>query len=148
MLAGLVGTRISSSADCALSTTGEKDTIHPVPGWWICIKKQNVVSAQEEQKARLESMQRKFDEQMKVLTALRASRSMNSFLALSLFVFLIRLPRHCQPTRRSIYLMLLSKRSKSRFLAWVKDVCHVVFRCVPDNRKFKKQFAAIVYFER
>ncbi|KAJ7732389.1 hypothetical protein B0H14DRAFT_2997699 [Mycena olivaceomarginata] len=60
MLAGLVGTRISSSADCALSTTGEKDTIHPVPGWWICIKKQNVVSAQEEQKARLESMQRKF----------------------------------------------------------------------------------------
>ncbi|KAJ7268366.1 hypothetical protein C8J57DRAFT_995032, partial [Mycena rebaudengoi] len=42
MLAGLVGTGISSSADITLSASGENDTIHPVPGWWICTKKQNV----------------------------------------------------------------------------------------------------------
>ncbi|KAF8188137.1 hypothetical protein K438DRAFT_1833860 [Mycena galopus ATCC 62051] len=71
MLAGLIGTRISSSADRALSTTGENDTIHPIPGWWICIKKQNVVSAQEEQKARM----REFEEKINALTASRASRS-------------------------------------------------------------------------
>ncbi|KAJ7202485.1 hypothetical protein C8J57DRAFT_1622801 [Mycena rebaudengoi] len=44
MMAGLVGTRISSSGDLTLSTSGENDTIHPVPGWWICTKKQNVIN--------------------------------------------------------------------------------------------------------
>ncbi|KAJ7694005.1 hypothetical protein B0H14DRAFT_2299167, partial [Mycena olivaceomarginata] len=42
MLAGMVGARISSSADPMLSSSGENNTIHPVPGWWICTKKQNV----------------------------------------------------------------------------------------------------------
>ncbi|KAJ7812134.1 hypothetical protein B0H13DRAFT_2243187 [Mycena leptocephala] len=42
MLAGMVGKRVSSSADPMLSSSGENDTVHPVPGWWICTKKQNV----------------------------------------------------------------------------------------------------------
>ncbi|KAJ7443598.1 hypothetical protein B0H11DRAFT_2343919, partial [Mycena galericulata] len=38
MLAGMVGERVSSSADPMLSSSGENDTVHPVPGWWICTK--------------------------------------------------------------------------------------------------------------
>ncbi|KAJ7268367.1 hypothetical protein C8J57DRAFT_1324986, partial [Mycena rebaudengoi] len=55
-MAGLVGTRISSSADLTLSASGENDTIHPVPGWWICTENQNVVSAWDEEQALLESI--------------------------------------------------------------------------------------------
>ncbi|KAF7341366.1 hypothetical protein MVEN_01873100 [Mycena venus] len=68
MLAGVVGTRISSSGDLSLSSSGENDTIHPVPGWWICAKKQNVVSAWEEEQAELEKIMRELD-------AMRATRN-------------------------------------------------------------------------
>ncbi|KAJ7433488.1 hypothetical protein B0H11DRAFT_2121577 [Mycena galericulata] len=67
MLAGMVGERVSSSADPMLSSSGENDTVHPVPGWWICTKKQNVVSAEEEEKAQLEEIMRDFEEKMKEL---------------------------------------------------------------------------------
>jgi hypothetical protein len=70
MLAGMVGKRVSSSADPMLSSSGENDTVHPVPGWWICTKKQNVVSAQEEQEARLEEIMR----DMKKMTELDRKR--------------------------------------------------------------------------
>jgi hypothetical protein len=65
MLAGMVGGRISSSADPMLSSSGENDTVHPVPRWWICTKKQNVVSAQEEEEAHLEEIMRDFEERRK-----------------------------------------------------------------------------------
>ncbi|KAJ6573513.1 hypothetical protein DFH09DRAFT_1152020 [Mycena vulgaris] len=74
MLAGLVGARVSSSADRTLSASGENDTIHPVPGWWICTKKQNVVSAWEEEQALLESIEREFEEKMRALDVKRATR--------------------------------------------------------------------------
>jgi hypothetical protein len=45
-----------------LSSSGENDTIHPVPGWWICTKKQNVVSAQEEEEAHMEEIMRDLEE--------------------------------------------------------------------------------------
>ncbi|KAJ7209206.1 hypothetical protein GGX14DRAFT_566393 [Mycena pura] len=67
MLAGMVGKRVSSSADPMLSSSGENDTVHPVPGWWICTKKQNVVSAQEEEEALMEEIMRDFEEKMKEL---------------------------------------------------------------------------------
>ncbi|KAJ7764457.1 hypothetical protein B0H14DRAFT_2971719, partial [Mycena olivaceomarginata] len=53
MLAGMVG------------GAGENDTVHPVPRWWICTKKQNVVSAQEEEEAHLEEIMRDFEERRK-----------------------------------------------------------------------------------
>jgi hypothetical protein len=62
MLAGMVGGCVSSSADPMLSSSGENDTIHPVPGWWICTKKQNVVSAQEEEEAHMEEIMRDLEE--------------------------------------------------------------------------------------
>ncbi|KAJ7618664.1 hypothetical protein FB45DRAFT_1097301 [Roridomyces roridus] len=49
MLAGMVGMQVSSSGDQSLSSNGENDTVRPVAGWWICVKKQNVISAQEEE---------------------------------------------------------------------------------------------------
>ncbi|KAJ7926099.1 hypothetical protein B0H13DRAFT_1973404 [Mycena leptocephala] len=70
MLAGMVGKRVSSSADPMLSSSGENDTVHPVPGWWICTKKQNVVSAQEEEEAHLEEIMR----DMKKMTELDRKR--------------------------------------------------------------------------
>ncbi|KAJ7811056.1 hypothetical protein B0H14DRAFT_2861031 [Mycena olivaceomarginata] len=62
MLVGMVGGRVSSSADPMLSLSGQNDTIHPVPGWWICTKKQNVVSAQEEEEAHMEEIMRDLEE--------------------------------------------------------------------------------------
>ncbi|KAF7341246.1 hypothetical protein MVEN_01860200 [Mycena venus] len=61
MLAGVVGTRVSSSGDLGLSSTGKDDTIHPAAGWWICTKKKNVVSAQEEYEAEMEELQREWE---------------------------------------------------------------------------------------
>ncbi|KAJ7686653.1 hypothetical protein B0H17DRAFT_1071411 [Mycena rosella] len=40
MVAGMVGTGISSSHDIELSPTGADDTVHPVAGWWMFIKKE------------------------------------------------------------------------------------------------------------
>ncbi|KAJ7136864.1 hypothetical protein C8R44DRAFT_948583 [Mycena epipterygia] len=40
LTAGLVGTRISSSNDTKLSATGENDTVRPLLGWWMFIKKE------------------------------------------------------------------------------------------------------------
>ncbi|KAJ7038795.1 hypothetical protein C8F04DRAFT_1323817 [Mycena alexandri] len=40
MLAGMAGSKVSSSADKALSGTGENDTVQPLPGWWMLGKKQ------------------------------------------------------------------------------------------------------------
>ncbi|KAJ7124233.1 hypothetical protein C8R44DRAFT_783206 [Mycena epipterygia] len=53
MVAGMVGMHVSSSEDAALSPTGQDDTLQPAAGWWICTKKQNVMSEQEEQQALL-----------------------------------------------------------------------------------------------
>ncbi|KAJ7474121.1 hypothetical protein FB451DRAFT_1351505 [Mycena latifolia] len=39
LTAGLIGTQISSSNDKALSTAGEDDTVRPLLGWWMYIKK-------------------------------------------------------------------------------------------------------------
>ncbi|KAJ7464187.1 hypothetical protein FB451DRAFT_1492456 [Mycena latifolia] len=39
LTAGLIGTRISSSEDMALSQTAENDTVRPFPGWWMYVKK-------------------------------------------------------------------------------------------------------------
>ncbi|KAJ6582692.1 hypothetical protein DFH09DRAFT_1145734 [Mycena vulgaris] len=39
LTAGLVGTRVSSSNDTALSKTGIDDTVRPLPGWWMYVKK-------------------------------------------------------------------------------------------------------------
>lgn len=39
LTAGLVGTQISSSDDTALSETGKDDTVRPLLGWWMFIKK-------------------------------------------------------------------------------------------------------------
>jgi hypothetical protein len=38
MVAGSIGTRVSSSGDCALSASGEDDTVRPIAGWWLFIK--------------------------------------------------------------------------------------------------------------
>ncbi|KAJ6531219.1 hypothetical protein B0H19DRAFT_873521, partial [Mycena capillaripes] len=38
MVAGVVGTRVSSSGDRALSAGGVDDTVQPVAGWWMFIK--------------------------------------------------------------------------------------------------------------
>ncbi|KAJ7136794.1 hypothetical protein C8R44DRAFT_728758 [Mycena epipterygia] len=40
LTAGLIGTRISSSKDTKLSATGENDTVRPLLGWWMFIKKE------------------------------------------------------------------------------------------------------------
>ncbi|KAJ7122194.1 hypothetical protein C8R44DRAFT_852922 [Mycena epipterygia] len=39
LTAGLVGTHISSSDDTTLSETGKDDTVRPLLGWWMFIKK-------------------------------------------------------------------------------------------------------------
>ncbi|KAJ7133112.1 hypothetical protein C8R44DRAFT_899458, partial [Mycena epipterygia] len=49
MVAGMVGKQVSSSDDPSLSSTGKDDTLQPVAGWWICTKKENVMSEREEQ---------------------------------------------------------------------------------------------------
>ncbi|KAF7346821.1 hypothetical protein MSAN_01821200 [Mycena sanguinolenta] len=39
MVAGVVGTRVSSSGDTTLSEDGKDDTVRPVTGWWMFAKK-------------------------------------------------------------------------------------------------------------
>ncbi|KAJ7143034.1 hypothetical protein C8R44DRAFT_692575 [Mycena epipterygia] len=53
MVAGMIGMHVSSSQDLALSPTGQDDTLQPAAGWWICTKKENVVSEWEEEEALL-----------------------------------------------------------------------------------------------
>ncbi|KAJ7866487.1 hypothetical protein B0H13DRAFT_1898121 [Mycena leptocephala] len=48
MIAGTVGTHVTSSNDLALSSTGKDDVVSPVAGWWIFIKKENVSDAEDE----------------------------------------------------------------------------------------------------
>ncbi|KAJ7608236.1 hypothetical protein FB45DRAFT_982649 [Roridomyces roridus] len=62
MLAGMVGMHVSSSGDVGLSSSGKNDTVRPVAGWWICVKKQNVISAQEEEAAEMARMMKELDE--------------------------------------------------------------------------------------
>ncbi|KAJ7510575.1 hypothetical protein B0H11DRAFT_2401908 [Mycena galericulata] len=45
MVAGLVGMRVSSSKDIALSADGEDDTVSPVAGWWMLMKKADAMDA-------------------------------------------------------------------------------------------------------
>ncbi|KAJ6569267.1 hypothetical protein B0H19DRAFT_938030 [Mycena capillaripes] len=40
MVAGAVGTRVCSSGDRVLSVSGTDDTVRPVAGWWLFIKKE------------------------------------------------------------------------------------------------------------
>ncbi|KAJ7728336.1 hypothetical protein B0H16DRAFT_1665514 [Mycena metata] len=40
MVAGSIGTRVASSKDLSLSSTGENDVVSPVVGWWIFTKKE------------------------------------------------------------------------------------------------------------
>ena len=40
LVAGLVGSRVSSSGDTRLSATGKRDTMRPVPGWWMFTTKE------------------------------------------------------------------------------------------------------------
>ncbi|KAF7342429.1 hypothetical protein MVEN_01832100 [Mycena venus] len=62
MLAGVVGTCISSSEDLTVSSTGKDDTAQPAAGWWLCTKKENVVSAKEESEARMKETRREMEE--------------------------------------------------------------------------------------
>ncbi|KAJ6575583.1 hypothetical protein DFH09DRAFT_1260851 [Mycena vulgaris] len=39
MTAGMIGMRVSSSNDLALSSNGTNDTVQPVAGWWIYVEK-------------------------------------------------------------------------------------------------------------
>ncbi|KAJ7105164.1 hypothetical protein C8R44DRAFT_806753 [Mycena epipterygia] len=39
MVAGVIGTRVSSSGDPALSAEGKDDTVRPAAGWWMFIKR-------------------------------------------------------------------------------------------------------------
>ena len=73
MLAGMVGTHVSSSADLLLSPSGQNDTVQPAAGWWMCTKKQNVVSAQEEQEAKMKEIMQRFDQLRQTLDASRAT---------------------------------------------------------------------------
>ncbi|KAJ6500921.1 hypothetical protein C8R45DRAFT_897287 [Mycena sanguinolenta] len=60
MMAGMLGTRISSSADILLSSTGENDTVQPAAGWGMCMKKEKVISAQEEYEAEMKELMAKY----------------------------------------------------------------------------------------
>lgn len=48
MVAGMVGMRVSSSHDLALSETGTDDVVQPVSGWWMYIKKEGVLEETQE----------------------------------------------------------------------------------------------------
>ncbi|KAJ7604153.1 hypothetical protein FB45DRAFT_851370 [Roridomyces roridus] len=63
MLAGVIGTRISSSGDTTVSASGENDTVHPLAGWWICARKEKVVSAEEEHEAEMAEFNRRRNQQ-------------------------------------------------------------------------------------
>ncbi|KAJ7235154.1 hypothetical protein B0H12DRAFT_150285 [Mycena haematopus] len=81
MMAGVVGTHISSSGDVLLSSTGQDDTVQPAAGWWICNKKQNVVSAQEQHDARVKERAARMEEKLREWELMQnkseASRVMN-----------------------------------------------------------------------
>ncbi|KAF5371093.1 hypothetical protein D9757_010814 [Collybiopsis confluens] len=40
MVAGIVGMHVSDTGDTAVSKTGERDLLKPVPGWWMFIKRE------------------------------------------------------------------------------------------------------------
>ncbi|KAJ7608238.1 hypothetical protein FB45DRAFT_389662 [Roridomyces roridus] len=65
MLAGMIGMQVSSSGDVGLSSSGENDTVRPLAGWWICVKKQNVMSVQEEEEARIAKWNKEREEKRK-----------------------------------------------------------------------------------
>ncbi|KAJ7181373.1 hypothetical protein C8R43DRAFT_870069, partial [Mycena crocata] len=60
MTAGMVGMHISSSEDPALSATGKEDVVRPVSGWWMFIKKEKLMTEEDEMKAMMEEMDRKY----------------------------------------------------------------------------------------
>ncbi|KAJ6527118.1 hypothetical protein B0H19DRAFT_969986 [Mycena capillaripes] len=62
MVAGLVGTQVTASGDLVLSAAGKDDVIRPLSGWWIFTKKENPVTRQEEEDARMAEMMREFEE--------------------------------------------------------------------------------------
>ena len=37
---GMIASEVRSSGDRTLSVTGESDTLCPMPGWWMFVKKQ------------------------------------------------------------------------------------------------------------
>lgn len=39
IVAGVIGTEVTSSGDTKLSTEGERDTLRPLAGWWMFIKR-------------------------------------------------------------------------------------------------------------
>jgi hypothetical protein len=47
MTAGLVGTQVTSSGDAGLSSTGKDDTVRPMPGWWMFVKKPETGARQQ-----------------------------------------------------------------------------------------------------
>ncbi|KAJ7284447.1 hypothetical protein C8J57DRAFT_1288483 [Mycena rebaudengoi] len=47
MTAGLVGTQVTSSGDAGLSSTGKDDTVRPMPGWWMFVKKPETGDGQQ-----------------------------------------------------------------------------------------------------
>ncbi|EIW77683.1 hypothetical protein CONPUDRAFT_167773 [Coniophora puteana RWD-64-598 SS2] len=53
LVAGGVGSVVSSSGDKALSGSGERDTVRPVPEWWMFVKNKK----SNEEPARLSSME-------------------------------------------------------------------------------------------
>ncbi|KAJ7162669.1 hypothetical protein C8R43DRAFT_991113 [Mycena crocata] len=61
MTAGMVGMRVSSSEDLALSADGKNDVVQPVAGWWIFIKKAKLVTARDEMEARMAERKRRYE---------------------------------------------------------------------------------------
>ena len=47
IVAGIVGTEVRSSGDRTLSTSGKNDTLAPISGWWMFIKKSGDVESRE-----------------------------------------------------------------------------------------------------
>ncbi|KAJ6527115.1 hypothetical protein B0H19DRAFT_1041947 [Mycena capillaripes] len=73
MVAGLVGTQVTASDDLVLSATGKDDVVRPLSGWWIFTKKENPVTRQEEEAARMAEMMREFEEKWGHLDKKKAS---------------------------------------------------------------------------
>ncbi|KAJ6529636.1 hypothetical protein B0H19DRAFT_1274032 [Mycena capillaripes] len=53
MIAGTVGTHVTSSEDLMLSSTGKDDVVRPVTGWWIFTKQEKVLDERDELEAML-----------------------------------------------------------------------------------------------
>jgi hypothetical protein len=45
MVTNTGGTRVSSSHDVTLSSSGEDDTVRPVAGWWLFVKEEDEMEA-------------------------------------------------------------------------------------------------------